>query len=191
MRMGKTAVFPALALCALGVVGCMMEAPSGSVSSSGVTSSVTSRVAAEQACRNALVNFHGVSDVTVLGSEPYQGGGRFVRASVRAGTGNQREVWQCIAYANGSTGELEYLGADSGVAGGDGLSGTQAQFDSMVSPCIAQASRLTGASQGSISILDRIRTGGGPILTLSAAGAKYTCRLEDDRRVTVFSEFAN
>lgn len=72
-----------------------------------------------------------------------------------------------------------------------GLSGTDAQFDSMVYPCTAQASRMTGASQSSIAVLDRIQTGGGPILTLSAAGAKYTCRLEDDGSVTVFSEFAN
>ncbi len=79
-----------------------------------------------------------------------------------------------------------------GGSGGDtGLSGTQSQFDAMVSPCISQASRLTGVSQGSVTILDRIQTGGGPILTLDAAGAKYTCRLEDDGTVTVFSEFAN
>jgi len=61
----------------------------------------------------------------------------------------------------------------------------------MTDPCIAQASRLTGASQGSIWILDRIQTGGGPILTLEAAGSKYTCRLEQDGGVTVFSVFAN
>ena len=79
---------------------------------------------------------------------------------------------------------------DTGSTGGSGLSGTQAQFDGMVSPCIAQAERMTGA-YGRVSVLDRIQTGGGPILTLNAAGAKYTCRLEDDGTVTVFSEFAN
>ncbi len=79
----------------------------------------------------------------------------------------------------------------SGTSSDTGLSGTQSQFDTMTSPCIAQASRLTGASQSSIRILDRIQTGGGPILTLDAAGSKYTCRLEDDGSVTVFSEFAN
>lgn len=73
----------------------------------------------------------------------------------------------------------------------DGLSGTQSQFDGMTGPCIDQAARMTGVSRGSVTILDRIRTGGGPILTLNAGGAKYTCRLENDGSVTVFSEFAN
>ncbi|SNT41095.1 hypothetical protein SAMN05421757_1184 [Tropicimonas sediminicola] len=75
--------------------------------------------------------------------------------------------------------------------GGSGLSGTDTQFNAMTGPCIEQASRMTGASQGAIRVLDRIQTGGGPILTLDAAGAKYTCRLEDNGSVTVFSEFAN
>lgn len=78
-----------------------------------------------------------------------------------------------------------------GGSAGDGLSGTQDQFAMMQSPCISQASRVTGASQGSISILDRMRTGGGPILMLNAVGAKYTCRLDDDGSVTVFSAYAN
>lgn len=84
-----------------------------------------------------------------------------------------------------------FLALNAGSSANDGLSGTPAQFDRMVMPCIAQASRLTGASRGSIRILDRIRTGGGPILTLSANGAKYTCRLESNGNVTVFSEYAN
>jgi hypothetical protein len=74
---------------------------------------------------------------------------------------------------------------------GDGLSGTQAQFDSMTNPCIAQAARMTGLSRGAIVVTDRIRTGGGPLLTLSAGGTKYSCRLEDNGTVTVFSEYAN
>jgi hypothetical protein len=82
-------------------------------------------------------------------------------------------------------------GAASSANVGDGLSGTQAQFDRMTNPCIAQASRVTGVSRGSIVVMDRIRTGGGPLLTLNAGGAKYSCRLEDDGSVTVFSEFAN
>ncbi|EPX85325.1 hypothetical protein [Salipiger mucosus] len=73
----------------------------------------------------------------------------------------------------------------------DGLSGTDPQFAAMETPCRAQASRMTGSPQGAVAILDRIRTGGGPILTLSANGANYTCRLEPDGSVTVFSEFAN
>lgn len=73
----------------------------------------------------------------------------------------------------------------------DGLIGTEAQFDSMTQPCIAQASRLTGQPKGAIAITDRLPTGAGPILTLTAAGAPYTCRLEEDGSVTVFSEYAN
>jgi len=65
-----------------------------------------------------------------------------------------------------------------------GLSGTADQFDAMRAPCKAQAARMTGTSVHSVSILDSIQTGGGPIL-------KYTCRLEPDGRVTVFSEYAN
>ncbi|MBW6419692.1 hypothetical protein [Celeribacter sp. PS-C1] len=71
------------------------------------------------------------------------------------------------------------------------LSGTPDQFSMMKSPCVAQAARLTGTSAGSVTILDEIQTGGGPILTLMAGGSKYTCRLEDDGTVTVFSEYAN
>jgi len=78
-----------------------------------------------------------------------------------------------------------------GGSAGDGLSGTQEQFDAMTTPCIAQASRMTGLGRGSIVVTNRIRTGGGPLLTLNAGGTKYSCRLEDDGSVTVFSEFAN
>jgi len=85
-----------------------------------------------------------------------------------------------------------FLTAGSASSGSNnGLSGTPVQFDRMVTPCVAQAARLTGASRGSIRVLNRIRTGGGPILTLSAAGGKYTCRLEANNSVTVFSEYAN
>ncbi|MPQ93282.1 hypothetical protein [Thioclava sp. JE_KL1] len=71
------------------------------------------------------------------------------------------------------------------------LSGTDTQFDTMTGPCVAQAATLTGTSAGSVTILDRIQTGGGPILTLMAGGSKYTCRLEANGSVTVFSEYAN
>jgi hypothetical protein len=61
----------------------------------------------------------------------------------------------------------------------------------MADPCIAQAARMTGLNRGAIVVTDRIRTGGGPLLTLNAGGTRYSCRLEDDGRVTVFSEYAN
>ena len=76
-------------------------------------------------------------------------------------------------------------------SGNDGLSGSPAQFADMEHPCINQASHLTGVPTTAILIQDRIRTGGGPLLTLTAAGTKYSCRRESDGRVTVFSEFAD
>ena len=80
---------------------------------------------------------------------------------------------------------------DTGAPKDDGLSGTQAQFDMMTDPCIRQAERMTGLGMKDISVTNRIRTGGGPLLTLNAGGTKYSCRLEDDGSVTVFSEYAN
>jgi len=76
-----------------------------------------------------------------------------------------------------------------GVADGGG--GTSDTFASMTYPCISQAARLTGVSEAAIYVTDRIETGGGPLLTLDAAGTPYSCRLESDGSVTVFSEFAN
>jgi len=72
-----------------------------------------------------------------------------------------------------------------------GLSGTTDQFTAMRAPCKTQAARMTGTSVSSVSILDSIQTGGGPILTLMAGGSQYTCRLEANGGVTVFSEYAN
>lgn len=80
---------------------------------------------------------------------------------------------------------------DGGTTGGSGLSGTQGQFNAMTSPCINQAARYASYPARDINIVDRIRTGGGPLLVLDAGGQRLSCRLEDDGSVTVFSEFAN
>jgi hypothetical protein len=80
---------------------------------------------------------------------------------------------------------------DSSPPKDDNLSGTRAQFDMMEDPCIDQASRMTGVHHTNIYVTNRIRTGGGPLLTLNAGGTKYSCRLEDNGSVTVFSEYAN
>lgn len=71
------------------------------------------------------------------------------------------------------------------------LSGTEAQFNAMTAPCIDQAARYANYPAIDINIVDRIQTGGGPLLVLDAGGERLSCRLEDDGRVTVFSEFAN
>lgn len=73
----------------------------------------------------------------------------------------------------------------------DGPSGTDAQFDAMIAPCIDQAARLTGFPAIDINIAERIRTGGGPLLMLDVGGQNWSCRMEGDGSVTVFSEFAN
>ncbi|MBF9058451.1 hypothetical protein HKCCSP123_04580 [Rhodobacterales bacterium HKCCSP123] len=80
---------------------------------------------------------------------------------------------------------------DMGGAPSDGLSGTEAQFNSMTAPCIDQAARFSGYPAIDINIVDRIQTGGGPLLVLDAGGQRLSCRLEADGSVTVFSEFAN
>jgi len=72
----------------------------------------------------------------------------------------------------------------------DGLSGTQAQMDSMMEPCMDEARRVTGTS-GDIYVIDQMRTGGGPLVVLDVAGQRMSCRLESNGTVTVFSEFAN
>ena len=90
----------------------------------------------------------------------------------------------------GSTNSGGGSGGSSG-AMDDGLSGTTAQFNQMRRPCIDQAQRMTGLDRAAIVVTNEIRTGGGPLLTLNAGGTKYSCRLEDNGSVTVFSEYAN
>jgi len=80
---------------------------------------------------------------------------------------------------------LEDSGSDTG------LSGTDAQFAAMEGPCRAQASRLTSIPGDQIAVTSKLQTGGGPLLVLDARGTSYSCRLEADGSVTVFSEFAN
>ncbi len=93
----------------------------------------------------------------------------------------------CAAALAAVTGCVETSGSGSS----DGLSGTDAQFNAMTTPCIDQAARFANFPAMDINILDRIRTGGGPLLVLDAGGQRLSCRLEADGSVTVFSEFAN
>ena len=74
---------------------------------------------------------------------------------------------------------------------GEGMSGTPSQFEGMRGRCLSEAARTTGVPRRAIGVNERLQTGGGPILTLDAAGSAYTCRLEEDGSVTVFSEFAD
>lgn len=78
-----------------------------------------------------------------------------------------------------------------GTGSSSGLRGTPDEFAAMSKPCITQASRMTGVRVGNIRVTDQLQTGGGPLLSLNVGGAKYSCRLEDNGSVTVFSEYAN
>ena len=84
---------------------------------------------------------------------------------------------------------VEDTGSSSAPAAG--LSGTEAQFNAMTAPCIDQAARYTNFPAIDLNIVDRLQTGGGPLLVLDAGGQRVSCRLEPNGNVTVFSEFAN
>ncbi len=104
----------ALAGLALLALAACEAPPPGAGGPSGL-----SQAAGEGACLAALREFHGVDDVVIRSSEPVQGGGVFTRGSVLANfeTG-KRELWQCVAYADGSTGEISYLADDPAATGG-------------------------------------------------------------------------
>ncbi len=89
---------PVVALAAAGLAGCV-EAPS---TRAGAVPSP-----AEQACLAAVSRTANTGDVTLLGSEFSQAG-----TYVRVGVGARRAPWKCIAYSNGSTGGVEFLGRD-------------------------------------------------------------------------------
>lgn len=99
--MNQKIKFPLLALAAATLVGCQTssERPAHGGSSSGVPSR------AEQACLRDVTQQTNNPDVVLLGSEPFQGGGRYVRV----GVGPNRAVWQCIGYDNGTTAEIMSL----------------------------------------------------------------------------------
>lgn len=84
-------------IAAATMAGC--QSNSDRAGSSGVPS------AAEQACLRDVTQQTNNPDVVLLGSEPYQGGARYVRV----GVGPERGVWQCIGRSDGSTSEIMYL----------------------------------------------------------------------------------
>lgn len=72
-----------------------------------------------------------------------------------------------------------------------GLSNNITPPPGMESMCINQAARYANVPAGAITVTSRIETGGGPLITLNAAGQNLSCRREANGSVTVFSEFAN
>lgn len=63
--------------------------------------------AAEQACLAAVSRETSNGDVALLGSEFSQAG-----TFVRVGVGPQRAPWQCIAYSDGSTAGIGFMGME-------------------------------------------------------------------------------
>ena len=73
-------------------------------------------IAAEKACRAALVEYHGIRDVRILGSEALDGGARLVRGSVLVSSEGKREIWACTAAADGTAGGIDYVAPDVAAA---------------------------------------------------------------------------
>ncbi|WP_339949601.1 hypothetical protein [uncultured Albimonas sp.] len=134
----------------------------------------------EAACLEAVADVSGEARATTLSSE-FSEAGTLVRVAV----GDPPAPWRCIAYRDGSTAGIEAEPAD------DHLSGAAAEFDAMAGPCRDQAARMTGLPPSAVEVSNRIRTGGGPLLTLLAGETALSCRQEPGGRVAVFSEFAN
>ncbi len=97
MRLRTLSIF-SLVLVAAGPVGC--------VESETTRPSASTPSAAEQACLAAVSREANNGDVVLLGSEFSQAG-----TFVRVGVGAQRAPWKCIAYSDGSTAGVEYLGS--------------------------------------------------------------------------------
>jgi hypothetical protein len=176
MKTNRSLLLAAGAVAAAALVACApVESGSGG---GGSAASGISRAAGEQACREALIDFHSVDDVRIVSSEPYQGGGRFVRGSVIANfdTG-ARELWQCIAYPDGTTGELAYL-TDDPDATGSGASATARGADPEVAAqdaCRSAVSRETGNANVSILGSDFSEAGTRVVVGVGPQQAPWQC----------------
>ncbi len=62
----------------------------------------------EEVCRSAVISIANTSQVEVVGSD-FSEAGTMVRLTV----GSNRAIWQCIAYSDGSTAGVMFLGDDS------------------------------------------------------------------------------
>jgi len=105
MTYSTTAILAALALAAAGLGGCAeTDAPSKPASTAPAATAGTP-TAAEQACLAAVSRAANNGDVILLGSEFSQAG-----TFVRVGVGEQRAPWKCIAYSDGTTDGVEFMG---------------------------------------------------------------------------------
>lgn len=86
----------AFGLAALSLTACVEETASVGA---------TTPNAAEQACLAAVSRTANNGNVAVLGSE-FSEAGTFVRI----GVGDARAPWKCIAYSDGTTAGIEFMG---------------------------------------------------------------------------------
>lgn len=174
MKSGIAALYVSAAVLALSA--CVAEGPSDGKAPSNKPSDVTQ--ASVNACVSA-VNAQGSGGARVTNTEWSEANSLvMLRDSTNVGD------WRCLVSNDAIVQEVTFSGDAPGNAMPD-------EFSAMEQPCIRQAARMSGLSAGSISILERIQTGGGPLLTLDAGGTKLSCRKEGDGSVTVFSEYAN
>lgn len=89
--------FAALGFATLGLSACVEETAMVSAAPN----------AAEQACLAAVSNTTNNGDVALLGSEFSEAG-----TLVRVGVGSERAPWKCVAYSDGTTAGVEFMGTD-------------------------------------------------------------------------------
>lgn len=116
MTYSTPSMLAAFAFAALGLTGCADTNAPSKPASTAPAASIGAPTSAEQACLAAVSRTANNGDVVLLGSEFSQAG-----TMVRVGVGPNRAPWQCIAYADGSTAGVQFMGDDSaGVASAPG-----------------------------------------------------------------------
>ncbi|MEY8841547.1 hypothetical protein AB9K41_21165 [Cribrihabitans sp. XS_ASV171] len=97
--MNLTKATVVLIAAALPLAGCLEDAGTSGAVTSGTPT------AAEQACLRDVTTVANNPDVVLLGSE-FSEAGTFVRV----GVGEARAPWKCIAYSDGTTAGIEFMG---------------------------------------------------------------------------------
>jgi hypothetical protein len=100
--MKRSITLIAATAAALALAGCVEETTSQSGTRVASTPSLQ-----EQACLAAVSRETGNGDVALLGSEFSEAG-----TLVRVGVGADRAPWKCIAYSDGSTAGVEFMGSE-------------------------------------------------------------------------------
>ena len=136
----------------------------------GNQSSQVSR-AAEQACIDAVRRQGGTARVV---NREWSQANSFVTIRDDRGNGN----WGCLVSNTGVVQNLTFSGDQAGAGTGD-------VFAAMVQPCRTQTANYTGLPLRSVSVIDRVTTGQGPVLTLNAGRGTYYCARQPGGGVTV------